>query len=126
MEMVVFTIEKFENHVASHLSVHMNLLNHCECTLKRMCFVINSKANGSLYHQRSCSQLAYEGNISSMTILTWMYKDSNSTIRLDRKYALYSKFTETANLKPKPQSEEISSFLNGRIYKTLTQCQNDR
>eukprot|EP01083_Nonionella_stella_P122444 368380_1 len=86
----------------------------------------NSKANGSLYHQRSCSQLAYEGNISSMTILTWMYKDSNSTIRLDRKYALYSKFTETANLKPKPQSEEISSFLNGRIYKTLTQCQNDR
>eukprot|EP01083_Nonionella_stella_P269667 912659_1 len=55
------------------------------------------KALQSTYHLA-----LYTNNISSMTILTWMYKDSNSTIRLDRKYALYSKFTETANLKPKP------------------------
>eukprot|EP01083_Nonionella_stella_P023936 66212_1 len=86
----------------------------------------HSKANGSVYHQSSCSQLTYEGNIALMDILTWMYKDSNMTIRLNRKYALYNKFTETAKLTRQQRSEEISSFLNGRIYKTLTQCQNAR
>eukprot|EP01083_Nonionella_stella_P065551 171868_1 len=85
--------------------------------------LFNLKAKGSLHHKTSCSALSYNGNASSMTVLNWIYKDCDALTRLDRKHALYKKFVEITNIKPKQRSEEIEIFLNSHVYKTLTRCQ---
>eukprot|EP01084_Bolivina_argentea_P135266 238394_1 len=63
-----------------------------------------SKVKGNKHirnNSNGFSELSYHGSTSVMTILNWMYKDSVDAIRLDRKYMLYRKFREIADLTPK-------------------------
>eukprot|EP01083_Nonionella_stella_P023938 66215_1 len=85
--------------------------------------LLNSKARGSVQHQDTSSRLCFAGNISSLLVLNWMYRHSNEATRLDRKYALYRKFQQTAHLKPKMRSGEINGFLESHRYKKLMVCQ---
>eukprot|EP01084_Bolivina_argentea_P279025 476961_1 len=53
-----------------------------------------------------------------------MYKNSDESIRMDRKYALYCKFREISDLKPQQRKEEMIDFLGREEYKSLFQCKN--
>eukprot|EP01083_Nonionella_stella_P151150 482583_1 len=86
--------------------------------------LFDSKAKGSLTQAKSCSNLVYEGNPSPMTVLNWMYKDSDASIRLDRKHAQYVKFLEISILTQKQRFDEMNVFLNSDMYKTLIVCQH--
>eukprot|EP01084_Bolivina_argentea_P085492 154512_1 len=59
-----------------------------------------------------------------MRVLNWMYKDSDVSMRLNRKYALYRKFWEIQNLKPQQRSQEVMEFMNSDTYKKFFECQN--
>eukprot|EP01083_Nonionella_stella_P198869 729788_1 len=85
--------------------------------------LFNIKAKGSLSQKSPCLQLGYGGNGSSMAVLNWMYQDCDASMRLDRKYQLYTKFHETSTLKPKQRSEEIDAFLNSEIYRKVLVCE---
>eukprot|EP01084_Bolivina_argentea_P287400 493155_1 len=59
-----------------------------------------------------------------MTVLNWMYKDSNESIRLDRKYALYCKFREIANLNPQERMHEMMEFIKSDACNNSRECQH--
>eukprot|EP01084_Bolivina_argentea_P015210 28434_1 len=86
--------------------------------------LINLKARGCVSQNSSCHQLSYGGNKSSIAVLNWMYKDSDESTRLSRKYALYCKFLEISDLKPKDRVKPMRQFLESDIYTTLMQCQH--
>eukprot|EP01084_Bolivina_argentea_P015211 28435_1 len=83
----------------------------------------NSRANGGICKSNPW-KLIYSGVASPITVLNWMYKDSDESTRLSRKYALYSKFLEISDLKPKDRVKPMRQFLESDIYTTLMQCQH--
>lgn len=42
-------------------------------------------------------RLSFGGNKQVIKILNWLYKDSDESIRLDRKYEIYLKYLESYN-----------------------------
>eukprot|EP01084_Bolivina_argentea_P084282 152457_1 len=80
--------------------------------------------NGHISIQQGCNVLSYGGVASPMLVLDWMYKDSDASTRLDRKYFVYRKFQEIKGLKPQPRLQEVIKFMNSDSYTKLLECQN--
>eukprot|EP01084_Bolivina_argentea_P033092 61238_1 len=98
-------------------------IQHLQSYLKTMA-LIDCKARGSVSQSESCRQLEYGGIQSSIAVLNWIYKDSDESTRLNRKYALYHQFLEISDLKPNERLKPMTQFLGNDIYTTLLQCQH--
>eukprot|EP01084_Bolivina_argentea_P084281 152456_1 len=84
----------------------------------------DSKTKGHIQTKQGCNALSYVGVSSPMLVLDWMYKDSDASTRLDRKYFVYRKFQEIKGLKPQPRLQEVIKFMNSDSYTKLLECQN--
>eukprot|EP01084_Bolivina_argentea_P020146 37485_1 len=100
-----------------------SFIRYLQCYIKQN-VLFDSRANGSITDSSSCKRLDYHGVSSPLSVLNWMYKDSDESIHLDRKYALYCKFREISDLTPQHRKEEMIEFLASNAYKSLFQCKN--
>eukprot|EP01084_Bolivina_argentea_P230574 388978_1 len=86
--------------------------------------LFDSIAKGYIGDGHNVTHLRYAGVSSPLAILNWMYKDSGNSTRLERKYALYKKFSEISDLKPSPRGKEMINYIASDKYQILLQCQH--
>eukprot|EP01084_Bolivina_argentea_P256611 432095_1 len=99
-----------------------NFITYLQLYLKEK-VLYSHVAKGGIYANKNIIQLRYGGVSSTLAVLNWIYKDSDSSTRLDRKYALYMKFREISDLKPQARSDEMIKFISSKEYNILLHCQ---
>ena len=84
----------------------------------------NQRANGSIICQinTNVTRLQFGGNQSPMSILEWMYHQSDASIRLDRKYELYQLFQRIRHVSPEERRKQYCEFIASNAWRELIEC----
>ena len=77
---------------------------------------------GTIQNYRSWYVLKYGGNASSLTLLTWLYKDTTPETRLDRKYAKYQDLITMYAKRKKPVMRRDMDGSNPVTYASVEEA----
>ena len=88
----------------------------------------NSTAKGYIWRSKDTTfaSLTYSGNQSTMAVLNWKYQNSEDSIRLERKYALYRLFQKLCGLSLPERREVHNDYINSSEWKSMVQCNQQK
>lgn len=76
---------------------------------KERCFR-NKKINGYYYDCGNFAYVKYAGSHSPMTVLEWMYQNTNDQMRMNRRYVKYLEILEVYPLKGNERKDRFAAF----------------